>query len=671
MKKIVILLLSMMSAFLIFSACSTSVSAGKNECEHSWGSWIVSEEATCLKEGTQIHICSKCQSSESQLIAKSDHTPVTDKGVEATCTTTGLTEGSHCSVCETVLVEQQTIPAKGHTPVTDEAVEATCTTTGLTEGSHCSRCNETLVTQTTVGALGHVEVIDNAVAATCTTDGKTEGKHCSRCNETLVAQTTVRKHHTMVDGVCLNCYYPYIPIDSVEDLQSITTSSTYLSGNYILVCDINLNGAEWTPIGSFDNRFTGCFNGNGFKISNFKITKYTQYAGFFGYNEGIIKNLSIEDIVINISSYQQSSTIVGGLVGNNYKGDISNCSIKGTISINTVSSSDIGGIVGLNSGNITGCQSNVSISVTSTGKCDIGGLIGYNRSVVIRSSSNSKIITKTSEDVCTGGLIGLSYISSKVTDCYSVGDITSTSTNGDSTVGGLIGESYATVELCHSSCHVSVSDTSDSWNNIRSGGLIGWSYSTTVSKSYSTADVSITSNNESWVTAGGLCGLNYKATITDCYSTGNLTIEDAYISYVGGLSGENEGSLINSYSTGNIDVSSKYEMHIGGLCGISNGAIVNCYAVGQIFGASTSSYQCTYSIGGVVGTAEGTLMNNYRLDNQHFEITQNATTTYNPTNSIGDTVSLNDIQTIEFQTNILGWNTEIWHCTNGQHPTLN
>ena len=56
MKKIVILLLSMMSAFLIFSACSTSGSTGKNECEHSWGGWIFTEDATCLKEGTQIHI---------------------------------------------------------------------------------------------------------------------------------------------------------------------------------------------------------------------------------------------------------------------------------------------------------------------------------------------------------------------------------------------------------------------------------------------------------------------------------------------------------------------------------------------------------------------------------------------------------------------------------------
>ncbi|MBO5866735.1 MAG: hypothetical protein J6Q55_01615, partial [Clostridia bacterium] len=43
----------------------------------------------------------------------------------------------------------------GHTEVIDSAVPATCTTTGLTEGKHCSVCNTVLVAQTTVDATGH------------------------------------------------------------------------------------------------------------------------------------------------------------------------------------------------------------------------------------------------------------------------------------------------------------------------------------------------------------------------------------------------------------------------------------------------------------------------------------------------------------------------------------
>lgn len=43
-----------------------------------------------------------------------DHTPVTDVAKDADCENTGLTEGSHCSKCNEVLVEQQIVPALGH-----------------------------------------------------------------------------------------------------------------------------------------------------------------------------------------------------------------------------------------------------------------------------------------------------------------------------------------------------------------------------------------------------------------------------------------------------------------------------------------------------------------------------------------------------------------------------
>ncbi len=80
------------------------------------------------------------------------HTEVIDPSLAATCTKEGLTEGSHCSVCGTVLVRQKVIAKWPHYPVTDPAVRATCTKEGLTEGSHCSVCETVLVAQTTVPA---------------------------------------------------------------------------------------------------------------------------------------------------------------------------------------------------------------------------------------------------------------------------------------------------------------------------------------------------------------------------------------------------------------------------------------------------------------------------------------------------------------------------------------
>ncbi|HPF54139.1 MAG TPA: hypothetical protein PLM48_05810, partial [Clostridia bacterium] len=53
-----------------------------------------------------------------------------------------------CSVCGGTYTED--IPATGHTVVVDEGIPATYTSTGLTEGSHCSVCGEILLAQTVV-----------------------------------------------------------------------------------------------------------------------------------------------------------------------------------------------------------------------------------------------------------------------------------------------------------------------------------------------------------------------------------------------------------------------------------------------------------------------------------------------------------------------------------------
>lgn len=81
------------------------------------------KEASCTAEGyTGDTACSVCGTkiAEGKVIAKKEHTPVTDAAVAPTETTEGKTEGSHCSVCNTVLTAQQVIPATGKQTVTEE-----------------------------------------------------------------------------------------------------------------------------------------------------------------------------------------------------------------------------------------------------------------------------------------------------------------------------------------------------------------------------------------------------------------------------------------------------------------------------------------------------------------------------------------------------------------------
>ncbi len=77
--------------------------------------------------------------------ACTNHSAVTDAGHAATCTESGLTEGSHCGICGEILTAQQVIPAKGHNYATVPAVPATYRETGLSEGTQCTRCGDWLV----------------------------------------------------------------------------------------------------------------------------------------------------------------------------------------------------------------------------------------------------------------------------------------------------------------------------------------------------------------------------------------------------------------------------------------------------------------------------------------------------------------------------------------------
>ena len=52
--------------------------------------------------------------------------------------------------------EEDYCKANGHTPVDDPAVDPTCTEPGLTQGSHCSVCNAVLVRQEEIPALDHL-----------------------------------------------------------------------------------------------------------------------------------------------------------------------------------------------------------------------------------------------------------------------------------------------------------------------------------------------------------------------------------------------------------------------------------------------------------------------------------------------------------------------------------
>ncbi|MBR0415045.1 MAG: C40 family peptidase [Clostridia bacterium] len=99
------------------------------------------------------------------------HREVADSAIAPTCTESGLTEGSHCSVCKAVLSAQQVIPATGHSEVADSGTAPTCTASGMSGGSHCELCGAVLRAPEVLPATGHRYFGEVTALPTCTEAG--------------------------------------------------------------------------------------------------------------------------------------------------------------------------------------------------------------------------------------------------------------------------------------------------------------------------------------------------------------------------------------------------------------------------------------------------------------------------------------------------------------------
>jgi hypothetical protein len=170
---------------------------------HTTSDWIVDVKPDCTNEGVRHKICTVCETIlEIEKIVAEGHTKVENEAVEATCLTTGLTKGSHCSVCNAIIEAQEVVDKLDHTPSDDYVVDvqADCVNSGR-QHKYCTVCNMILETAE-IKAFGHTAVVDQAVAPTCTAEGLTEGEHCSVCDTVLSVQVAVDMiSHTPSDWI--------------------------------------------------------------------------------------------------------------------------------------------------------------------------------------------------------------------------------------------------------------------------------------------------------------------------------------------------------------------------------------------------------------------------------------------------------------------------------------
>ena len=152
---------------------------------------------TCTAKGYTTYTCAVCGDSYvSDYTDMTNHTVVKDEKIEPTCIKTGLSEGSHCSVCGKIIVEQKVLDKIDH-DYKKETVFPTCDKRGY-DVYTCSMCGDSYI-DNYVNALGHTIVIDAYKAPTCIEAGFTEGSHCSVCEKIITEQQGIPKLNHVYD----------------------------------------------------------------------------------------------------------------------------------------------------------------------------------------------------------------------------------------------------------------------------------------------------------------------------------------------------------------------------------------------------------------------------------------------------------------------------------------
>jgi hypothetical protein len=309
---------------------------------------------------------------------------------------------------------------------------------------------------------------------------------------------------------------PFTRIYTKADLEAITSSTATLSASYKLMNDINLEGTNWTPIGSntTENQFTGVFEGSGNTIKGLSIDDPSNnYVGLFGYISGgaRIANLTVEITGSGIKGRQNTAGIVGYAVGVNESNPakIVNTHVKAASGQTPLLSSVgnyTGGIIGATGNFVTVINCSNGVSVESNGHA--GGIAGYTAAnSKIYNSRNTGAITGnylSTSDINVGGIVGNVYGSggtgTLITDSYNTGAVTATS-RGNANAGGIAGNIYAYISISGSYNTGAVSANTEAitlggYGYIAyAGGIAGHIRyaSGTVSKNYNTGDVSAAS----------------------------------------------------------------------------------------------------------------------------------------------------------------------------------
>lgn len=385
-----------------------------------------------------------------------------------------LNNGGTLSIAaETCLTGSGSLGGNGSfTAAADAATEIV-----VPEGVTCANYQEMVV-------LGGPTVLGHAFAANadgwtftfekgaCTLGGCTYTATVSKAGSEPIVETFTAHHSFGEDGKCPcgaarptqdaeGCYQvaDAFQLRWFAALVNGTLEGTALNAAAcaVLTTNIDLTGADWTPIGNASTIYTGTFDGQNHTISGMTLENAESYSGLFGNVTGTVRDFTVTGS-ITITGDETVSR-VGGAVGS-----LGTASVGGTVSgvtsgVNiTVSAGNdhIGGVVGSmpenSSPTVESCVYTGNITVTVEAG-SVAGVVGYIRTGTIQNCANQGGISiNTGGNGSVGGILG--YCNNGkiyIRNCYNSGSIAA---EGTANVGAIVGQNKSTQATVSNCCYL-------------------------------------------------------------------------------------------------------------------------------------------------------------------------------------------------------------------------
>ena len=239
------------------------------------------------------------------------------------------------------------------------------------------------------------------------------------------------------DTVIVSDLLPYVQIYDYQSLMKFASrvNNGEMDLSAKLLCDIDASASNpdsdlydanytaWTPIGKDEEHsYFGTFDGDGHIITGLTYNSSADYAGLFGYvgtkteggvtTKGTVKNVGL------VGGKITGNDSVGGVVGYNIGGTVTNCYNTGSVTAHG-SDADAGGVVGYNiGGTVTNCYNTGSVTAQG-GDADVGGVVGENiQNSSVENCYNTGSVTAQGSDADAGGVVGNNFYNSTVENCY-------------------------------------------------------------------------------------------------------------------------------------------------------------------------------------------------------------------------------------------------------------